>query len=328
MPKHSDAPLDLHEWISFEDRHDRRTWVFDATFLRSNWSCIYGAGCKGVLDVDATDLAQGCCSHGAHFVDDDDVQTVLNALTRLEPRHWQNYKKGHKKGVLETEDGATKTRVVNDACIFHNEPDFPGGAGCALHIAAVEAGERYIDWKPDVCWQLPLRLEHHTDDNGYLTSTCASGSGATGATAVPTSTGGAPRPATPSSAACPRTSTSTTRSSRWSAKRPTTRWWNCSSAPSGPRSPTPPSRSDETAPRRNSARRRLRPTSTSSSQSGASDWALRPIDTSHDAPTGTAPQTNRVAAQRYVAFRGCTVAPANASRIESSITADSPATSL
>lgn len=175
MPKHSDGPadrpLDRHEWISFEDDHDRRTWVFDATFLRSNWSCIYGAGCKGVLDEDATALAQGCCSHGAHFIDDDDVQTVLDALTRLEPRHWQNYKKGHNKGVLETEDGATTTRVVKGACIFHNEPDFPGGAGCALHIAAVEAGERYIDWKPDVCWQLPLRLEHHTDDNGYVTST-------------------------------------------------------------------------------------------------------------------------------------------------------------
>jgi hypothetical protein len=183
VPKHSDVssqqshtqsparPLDLHEWVSFEDDKESRTWVFDATFLRSNWNCIYGAGCKGVLEYDATALAQGCCSHGAHFIDDDDVQTVLNALTRLEPRHWQNYKKGHNKGVLETEDGATKTRVVKGACIFHNQPDFEGGAGCALHIAAVEAGERYIDWKPDVCWQLPLRLEHHTDDNGYVTST-------------------------------------------------------------------------------------------------------------------------------------------------------------
>ena len=28
-----------------------------------------------------------------------------------------------------------------------------------------------MDWKPDVCWQLPLRLEEHTDDHGYVTST-------------------------------------------------------------------------------------------------------------------------------------------------------------
>jgi hypothetical protein len=179
VPKHSptdvaaapEAPLDLHEWISFEDPKERRTWVFDATFLRSNWSCIYGSGCKGVLDHDATDLAQGCCTHGAHFVDEADVQTVLDALPRLDKRTWQNYRAGHNKGVLETEDGATKTRVYKGGCIFLNRPGFPAGMGCALHIAALEAGERYIDWKPDVCWQLPLRLEHSTDDNGYVTST-------------------------------------------------------------------------------------------------------------------------------------------------------------
>ena len=212
MPKHSDAPLDLHEWISFEDRHDRRTWVFDATFLRSNWSCIYGAGCKGVLEHDATDLAQGCCTHGAHFVDDDDVQTVLDSLTRLEPRHWQNYKKGRNKGVLETEDGATKTRVVKGACIFHNQPDFPGGAGCALHIAALEAGERYIDWKPDVCWQLPLRLDHHTDENGYVTSTLREW-----------------------------------KRRDWGEGGNDFHWWRCWNARSGRPSPTPPSRSGSNA---------------------------------------------------------------------------------
>jgi hypothetical protein len=233
----SNTPIDLHEWISFEDNKEQRTWVFDATFLRSNWSCIYGTGCKGVLEHDATDLAQGCCTHGAHFSDDEDVQTVLNSLKRLEKRHWQNYKKGHNKGVLETEDGATKTRVVNGACIFHNEPDFPGGAGCALHIAAVEAGENYIDWKPDVCWQLPLRLEHHTDDNGYVTSTLR-GSGATGAKAAPPSTGGAPRPTTPSSARSRRINTCAPRSPRWSASGPTTKRSPCWNARSGPHSPT------------------------------------------------------------------------------------------
>jgi hypothetical protein len=28
-----------------------------------------------------------------------------------------------------------------------------------------------MDWKPDVCWQVPLRLEEHVDDNGHVTST-------------------------------------------------------------------------------------------------------------------------------------------------------------
>ena len=37
--------------------------------------------------------------------------------------------------------------------------DFAGGAGCALHLAALDAGESPIDWKPSVCWQLPIRVE-------------------------------------------------------------------------------------------------------------------------------------------------------------------------
>ena len=75
-----DRPHDLHEWICFEDPTEQRTWVFDATFLRSNYRCIYGDGCQGVLDADATELEQGCCSYGAHFVDDDDVADVVERV--------------------------------------------------------------------------------------------------------------------------------------------------------------------------------------------------------------------------------------------------------
>jgi len=165
------VPIDTHEWISFEDDHTRRTWVFDATFLRSNWSCIFGCGCKGVLDDDATTMSQGCCSYGAHFIDESDVQTVVESSARLSKRHWQFKKKGRAGGIFDVVDGVTTTRLVDDACIFLNRPGFEGGVGCAFHIAALEAGERPMDWKPDVCWQLPLRLEEHTDDHGYVTST-------------------------------------------------------------------------------------------------------------------------------------------------------------
>jgi hypothetical protein len=165
------TPLDLHEWISFEDDTEHRTWMFDATFLRSNWTCIFGEGCKGVHDDDTTHLQQGCCSFGAHFSDAEDISTTLGYVGRLKKRHWQFHKQGRRDGVLTTDDeGVTTTRLVDDACIFLNRPDFEAGAGCAFHVAAVEAGERFIDWKPDVCWQLPLRLEHSTDDSGHLTS--------------------------------------------------------------------------------------------------------------------------------------------------------------
>lgn len=165
------TPKDLHEWISFEDPDSEQTWIIDSTFMRSNWSCIYGNGCKGVLDDNAQELMQGCCSYGAHFLDKKDLASVTKFVKRLQPRHWQNYDKGHKNGWLKKErDGADATRVVDGACIFHNKPDYEGGFGCAFHIAAIEAGERPMDWKPDVCWQVPLRLEEFTEDDGHVIS--------------------------------------------------------------------------------------------------------------------------------------------------------------
>ncbi|MFZ8877905.1 MAG: hypothetical protein ACO3O1_02615 [Ilumatobacteraceae bacterium] len=167
---------DVHEWISFGDSTEDRTWMIDATYMRSNHRCIYGEGCQGILDDDATHLAQGCCSYGAHFVDDEDVQTVVRAFTRLDAEVMQFHAKAVKKGFLaageDADDGTpvTTTRLVDDACIFLNRPGFPAGAGCSLHIAAMRAGERPLDWKPNVCWQVPIRLEHSTDDEGHVIS--------------------------------------------------------------------------------------------------------------------------------------------------------------
>jgi hypothetical protein len=179
VKRRADAPPpdDLHEWISFEDPTEHRTWVFDATYLRSNYTCIYGCGCKGILDEPAPELQLGCCSYGAHFADDDDMANLRAHAERLTPEQWQFHAKGHgKKGYTAPgepeDDGApvTLTRLVDDACIFLNRVGFDGGTGCALHIAALEAGERPMDWKPSVCWQVPIRLEHSTDESGHVTS--------------------------------------------------------------------------------------------------------------------------------------------------------------
>src|ERR1700684_651445 len=61
------APDGSHEWMSFPDPDDERTWLFDVTFLESNWTCIFGRGCQGVMTGPAPELVQGCCSYGAHF---------------------------------------------------------------------------------------------------------------------------------------------------------------------------------------------------------------------------------------------------------------------
>ena len=162
---------DTHEWVSFE--HEGDTWMFDVTFLTSNWSCIWNEGCLGVLDEPNPDSGHGCCSFGAHFSDDTDLRRVLEAAERLSPEQWQHHGRIETVGeaVEVDDDDAWTTVLVDDACVFLNRPGFAGGHGCALHRAATEAGESLVDWKPEVCWQLPLRLEHHEDENGHSVST-------------------------------------------------------------------------------------------------------------------------------------------------------------
>lgn len=166
-------PEDLHEWVSFEDPDEDRTWLFDVTFLTSPWSCIFGRGCKGVLDHDATDLVQGCCSFGAHFADEDDIAHTRKMAERLTPEQWQFRHVGRAQGITQTNDeGETTTLLVDDACVFLNRPGFDGdGLGCAFHHAAQANGERHLDWMPEVCWQLPIRRIDETDVNGHVTST-------------------------------------------------------------------------------------------------------------------------------------------------------------
>lgn len=163
---------DLHEYVTFEDPGEYRTWIFDVTFMMSSWTCIFGRGCQGIRDEPAPELGHGCCSHGAHFVDDDDHADIAERIALLTPEQWQFHAKGHRIGATRaTQDDTWVTRIHSGACILLNRPGFEGGAGCALHIAADQAGERPVDWKPDVCWQLPLRLDESTDDNGHVTST-------------------------------------------------------------------------------------------------------------------------------------------------------------
>ena len=160
-----------HEWLSFDDPHERRRWVVDVTFLLSNWTCIFGRGCQGVLTGPTPELVQGCCSYGAHFVDEDDRDRVVALAETLTPEQWQFRRQGRSRGVARTtKKGELMTRLVDGACVFLNRPGFPGGPGCALHRAALERGERPLDLKPQVCWQLPLRREDSDDDDGWVTS--------------------------------------------------------------------------------------------------------------------------------------------------------------
>lgn len=140
----------------------------DLTWLTSRWSCIFGQGCPGIY---ADRPADGCCTLGAHFADEDDERRVGLAAQQLKGSQWQ-YRRDAKAGgwaefedpdeVADGEQPGRKTRVVDGACIFLNRPGFAAGEGCALHLLALDQGREVVETKPDVCWQLPIRRQFRT----------------------------------------------------------------------------------------------------------------------------------------------------------------------
>ena len=133
-------------------------WRFDRAFLTSNWTCIWGRGCLGILAEPAEHLGQGCCSVGAELDEGDESRTISALAAMVPPAVFEHHAEAQAGGVF-ADEACTATRVVDGACIFLNRPGFDGGAGCALHLAALAYDEPPHEWKPSVCWQLPLRVE-------------------------------------------------------------------------------------------------------------------------------------------------------------------------
>jgi hypothetical protein len=145
----------MPEWVEVDD--GETTWRVEADFLRSRWTCLWGRGCKGILPVEAPQLNQGCCSYGAHL-DGDEAPTV-DTLARFLPAERFQFKAEAEQDGVFSDETRTNTRVVDGACIFLNRPGFAGGEGCALHLGALDDGDSPVDWKPSVCWQLPIKVD-------------------------------------------------------------------------------------------------------------------------------------------------------------------------
>src|SRR5712692_5233291 len=126
------------------------SWRFDRSFLTSNWTCIWGRGCLGILPEPAAHLGHGCCSIGADLGDEDEARMIGALAATIAPARFERHAEASAGGIF-ADATRSSTRVVDGACIFFNRPGFAGGAGCALHLAAVEASESPLDWKPSVC---------------------------------------------------------------------------------------------------------------------------------------------------------------------------------
>lgn len=150
-----DAAAGDDGWFEVDEGHT--LWRFDLGFLRSNWTCIWGRGCHGILPQRAAELNQGCCSLGAELDGDDEARNVAALAATLAPARFQFHAEAASGGVFADADHGA-TRVVDGACIFLNRPGHPT-PGCALHLGALAHDESPIDWKPSVCWQLPVKVD-------------------------------------------------------------------------------------------------------------------------------------------------------------------------
>ncbi len=153
--------------VTVDDAETETTWVFDQEFLTSNWECVWGRGCQGILDHRAEELQQGCCSLGAE-VDPDEARNLTALAAVIDPSRFQ-YHQAAAEGVLSdssSDELGWHTRVIDDACIFLNRPGFEGGAGCALHLEAMASDESPLEWKPSVCWQLPVHVDWERRPDG------------------------------------------------------------------------------------------------------------------------------------------------------------------
>jgi hypothetical protein len=162
-PRDREVALDFpREYVEFIDPANEEHLIrADLTWLLSRWTCIFARGCHGIVGGRPDD---GCCSHGAFFTDDDDQKRVRAAAKRLTPETWQHYRRGFKNytenDTIDGTNSALRTATRPDGpCVFLNDADFPGGGGCALHGQALRDGVHPLEYKPDVCWQLPVRRE-------------------------------------------------------------------------------------------------------------------------------------------------------------------------
>jgi len=169
-------PNFARDWVEFYDpANPAELYKCDLTWLTSNWECIFGNGCCGI-DEDKPNA--GCCSDGAYYSDQDDEDRTLEVAKRLTPEMWQYFDEAQPKkakGQMRISevglDGDRKTRKIEDSCIFLNRvgyerPGYTGSFGCVLHHLAQKEDIHFVETKPDVCWQLPIRRSFEEREMG------------------------------------------------------------------------------------------------------------------------------------------------------------------
>lgn len=154
------GPID---WLTFPspDDPDKRFRV-NVSFLLSNYQCIWGRGCPGLLNHSA-DPEAACCERGVTFVDENDFAHVSEMVGELTAADCDNIDHVRERGWYQQSKAGVpyKTRKLGGSCIFTNRAGGAAGKpGCAFHHLAQRKGVSATETKPFICWTLPLNFSH------------------------------------------------------------------------------------------------------------------------------------------------------------------------
>jgi hypothetical protein len=149
------------EWLTFPAPDDpQHQFRVNVSFLLSNYECIFGRGCPGLLNRGIhPDVA--CCERGVTFIDDEDFAHVADMVDELAAEDCDNIAHVRRRGWYQSSSSGRpyKTRKVGDACIFANRTGGPAGKpGCAFHHLAARTGRHPSETKPFICWTMPLNF--------------------------------------------------------------------------------------------------------------------------------------------------------------------------
>lgn len=100
----------------------------------------------------------GCCSVGAALIDEQEAMLIAAMAATIAPEDFQFFEHARTNGVFAA-GSRRHTAVVQGGCIFLNRPGFSEEPGCVLHQEALRFGDDPIDYKPSICWQLPLLID-------------------------------------------------------------------------------------------------------------------------------------------------------------------------
>lgn len=157
------------DYLEFEYSDQR--YRVNLTFMLSNWSCLYGNGCIGLHSKTDKDFIPdaGCCSIGFNFNAEEELDRIQSRVDQLTEADWdvELQQVVASKGTWYKYLGENaNSRVHEKVCVFNNRAGGSGKTGCAFHHLAARIGEHYVDVKPEVCWQLPLRV--YSDDKDIM----------------------------------------------------------------------------------------------------------------------------------------------------------------